>query len=241
MALSVVCGYFCNYENLEELKKCYPKVAFEFVFEAKSYEEYWTGITHLMQLSQTRMEPLDRDHCFHLYRLENELSKEQILSIFTHFFQNTLETPCVFDNDPIKPFDEGIESYTAYLDDLHQLSTKLQLNNSQIFEINQLFLRLKIDGETAFTRIMPYFEIDVNLENLRNDEEFCSKLHNPCCQMKSYMKNGLQTRCAQCIENNLAYILLNGIEAYFSNNPPTRGFHLSLEGRHYPCNPSRVD
>lgn len=37
--------------------------------------------------------------------------------------------------------------------------------------------------------------------------------------MKSYMKSGLKTRCAQCIENNLAYILLNGIESHFLNTP----------------------
>ncbi|MGA2918111.1 hypothetical protein [Methanoregula sp.] len=235
--LSLVCGYVCKDKNLGQLKARYPNVTFEFVHRSETDDAYWNEITHLVQLSHTRMEPLDRDHCFHVYRFKRELTNPQSLEIFVNFFRNSIGIPCIFEKDTIKPFDERIESYTAYFDDvdLSPLYNKLQMLQSPNFSIIAFYFRLKFDVDRGLVRILPYFEVDVDMKKLVADEFFCSKLPHLCCPKKNLLKSRLNTRCVQCIENNLAYVLLNSIEAQFSNDPLTKGYRMSLVANHYPC------
>jgi hypothetical protein len=234
--LVLVCGYLCKKQSLENIRPIYPGVQFEFVHYAETEEDYWNEITRLTQLSHTRLEPLDRDHCYHIYKFKSDLTKDQTLEIFTNFFQNTLGMPCIFEEDSIRPYENKVQSYTAYFHDLSPLNEKISMIQSPDFDIETpLFFRLKFDGTRSLVRIMPFFEVSVDIKSLVNDKSFCSKLPNLCCP-KSCLKNRPSVRCVQCIENNLAYMLLGGIKEQFSNDPIIRGYHIRLVAEYYPCN-----
>jgi len=232
--LSLVCGYVVKGKNLENLKKRYSQVPFIFVHEAQTDEEYWEKMTRLLQLSHTRMEPLDPDHCFHIYKFKRPLSKDQIIKIFTDFFKTTLNITCTFEKDDVRPFEDDIESFTSYIDNFEEIIKQLPLIDSPIFQINDLTFRLKYDGDRSLVRVMAFFAIDVDFEKLHNDEKFCMNLPQPCCPRKMRFKKVWQPRCIQCIENNISYALLNAIEVHFSNDIIIKGFQLGLVARYYP-------
>lgn len=235
-ALVLVCGYVVNKNNLDDLKWRYPKITFKFVHESSTKEDYQDKMTRLIQLSHTRIEPLDRDQCYHVYKYKRPLSNNQILSIFSNFFNSTVNSHCTFEKDDIKPFEQEIENFTAYFENFNELKNKVILLNSPVFEIKDLIFRLKHEGNRALILIMAIFTVDINLDKLREDKDFCANLPHHCCPKDYKAKEMFFPRCIQCIENNLSYILLNAIEAKFSNDIIIKGFQLGLVGRYYPCN-----
>jgi hypothetical protein len=236
--LTLVCGYVCKKSNFENLKRCYPDVEFAFIHWAESDDAYWNEITRLTQLSHTRLETLDRDHCYHIYKFKNNVTEALILEMLRRYFHNLAGISCIFEEDTIKPLEEGVTSYTAYFieeDELNIISKKMSMPSSPYFNFETpFFLRVKFDTARSLFRIMPFFEVSVNIENMMKDDDSCKELPYLCCSQSSWKKH-IHTKCVQCIENNCSRIMLRGLDAYISIDPLVKIYHISTVGTYYPC------
>jgi len=231
--LTKVCGYVCKKEGIEKLKKIYPAITFSFVHEANDDKEYWNEITRLIQLSQTRLEPLDRDHCFSIYKFKSGMTNDQMIGLFNNILTEKLGYEINFEEDFLVPLEEEIESATLEIENIPQFIESFQIPVSEIFDIYRVIFRIRFDKNRNLFRSFCYFEIEIDTNKLSDNEKFCSELVNKCCP-DGKGKKIITSVCVQCVENNLSSIVLDGVNQVISQHPISKQYNMQVVSQYSP-------
>ena len=74
--ISKVCGYVAKKSGIDELRKKFPHITFKFIHEAEGDGTYNNVLWMLTPVYHSRLEPLDSEHPFYLYRFTSRIGED---------------------------------------------------------------------------------------------------------------------------------------------------------------------
>jgi hypothetical protein len=222
-----VCGYLAMKKALDELSEEFPDIEFKFLRIADNSEEYNEEHKKLTYVYQNRMEPIDEEHPYTLFKIKKDIDigalEEQIFELMKKRFGQDI----ILVNDEL-----GISNkynFTIHFEDPEKILQQFlnyQLNRSD--KLEKLAARFRFSSNDSRLRIMtvsmPNLKKETLIEGIRR-LLLCScqrNLHKRICKINSrnrfYLNRYRGVICSNCVDKNISSNLLREIYLLIDNS-----------------------
>lgn len=215
-----VYGYVAKKESINELKKQFPKITFKFIHEVKDYEMYKKVLWRLTPVYHSRLEPLDSEHPFYLYRFTSRIKEDVANSIIVRACSELFGGNFSVQDGSMRINEDGdrrsddIVGFTVEYNSPDSIMEKIISKEQEtFFQIERLLLRFVFDKSKSRFRAMAFCSPnDLVLNRFRNNEIDCrSFLSRMYCD--TFEKDiAHKVVCPLCIDTNMSIKILDEFE-----------------------------
>lgn len=202
-----VCGYLANKETIERLRSIYTATKFEFIHETIDYEQYKDYYGKIVGVHHLRLEPLDSEHPYHIYRVQPKTSRENIETVIFKLCSkaNTYREQNLLNDDII--------GYTAEFDGNYAFRSLAISTKNDFFEIERLQLRFRYDKSQSILRMMAFCGVcEFNLEKISSMDDYIEYFlpsFTQYCKLINDLPCNQKIICPSCLDVNLSLTFLD--------------------------------
>lgn len=237
-----VCGYVAKKESINKLQKQFPQITFKFIYEVNDYEMYKKVLWRLTPVYHSRLEPLDSEHPFYLYRFTSRIGWDVANPIIVRacsklFGGNfSVQDESMRINEDSDRRSDDIVGVTVEYDSSDSIMEKIiSKEQKTFFQIERLLLRFVFDTSKSRLRAMAFCSpVDVDLNRFRNNEvgcrNFLSRMY--CDTFERDIAH--EVICPLCIDTNMSIKILDEFEDKLQSVTEEEGYKVINVGRYDP-------
>ena len=237
-----VYGYVAKKESINELQKQFPQITFKFIHEVNDYEMYKKVLWRLTPVYHSRIEPLDSEHPFYLYRftskIEEDVANPIIVRACSELFGGnfSVQDESMRINEDSDRRSDDIVGVTVEYDSSDSIMEKIiSKEQKTFFQIERLLLRFVFDTSKSRLRAMAFCSpVDVDLNRFRNNEvgcrNFLSRMY--CDTFERDIAH--EVICPLCIDTNMSIKILDEFEDKLQSVTEEEGYKVINVGRYDP-------
>ena len=237
-----VCGYIAKKKSINELQKRFPQITFKFIHEVEDYETYKKVLWMLTPVYHSRLEPLDSEHPFYLYRFTSKIGGDIANSIIVRtcsklFGGNfSVQEGSMRINEDGERRSDDIVGFTVEYDSPDSIMENIiSKEQKTFFQIERLLLRFVFDTSKSRLRAMAFCSpIDVDINRFRNNEvdcrNFLSRIY--CDTFEKDIAH--EVICPLCIDTNMSIKILDKFEDKLQLITEKAGYKVINVGRYDP-------
>ena len=237
-----VCGYAAKKESINELQKQFPQITFKFIHEVEDYETYKKVLWMLTPVYHSRLEPLDSEHPFYLYRFTSKIREAIVNDVIVRACSELFGGNFSVQDDSLRINADGdrrsddIVGWTVEYNHPDSIIEKiLSKDRETFFQVERLLLRFVFDTSKSRLRVMAFCSpVDVDLNRLRNNEIDCRNfLSRRYCDTFE-MDIAHEVICPLCIDTNISMKILDEFEDKLQSVTEEAGYKVINVGRYDP-------
>lgn len=222
-----VCGYLSNKETIEKLRNIYNEIKFEFVHETADYNQYKEYYGKLVGIHHSRLEPLDSEHPFYIYKAQQRIGREKIWDTILKLCKKAN----VFQDQDI--LNDDITGYTVEFNGDYARKRMSLNTKNDFFKIERLLLRFKFDQSKSILRMMAFCDVyDFNLSNINLMDDYVEDVLPSFfryCKFITEIPSDQKTICPLCLDINLSRTFLDMFDYKIKKLSGREGFFLETD------------